>query len=185
LGIPIVSTLNTSSFVVVGSTRPDLEDVCCSTFTLNINGFLKSVTYCGCVIGGTAADNADWVMSSLVSALNSDATSPVTAAITGVGSVAVVTLTSKIPGTVLTVTSTDDGATFGELAGISFLQVPIVPALNTASLDIVGSLGANMTSCCATFTVNVNGFAKSGLYGNSTTVANTARGIEESIWVTK
>jgi len=161
LGIPIVPTPNTASLTIVGSIGPNVCSGCSSTFTMNINGFSKSVTYCECVLGGQLIDSPGAIMQALVNAFNSDSTSPVTASLTSAG----LTLTSKTAGTVLTVTSSDDGAGLGGLGGIGFLGVPIVPALDTAALSVVGSVGPNVCSgCSGTFSVNVNGFTKSVTY---------------------
>lgn len=160
LGIPIVSTQDKASLTVVGSMNPSCSG-CSFTFSVNVNNFVKSVTYCECVLGGQLIDSADKIMQVLVNGFNSDSASPVTASLSN----GVLTLTAKVAGTVLTVTSSDDGAVPGGLAGISFLGVPIVPALNTAALEVVGSVGPNVPSGqVEPFSVTVNGFTKSVNY---------------------
>ncbi|HYX53487.1 MAG TPA: choice-of-anchor D domain-containing protein [Candidatus Limnocylindrales bacterium] len=161
LGIPIVPIQDKSSFTVVGSINANTCNGCSSTFSVNVNNFVKSATYCECVLNGKIIDNPTAVMQALVTAFNADGASPVTAAVTN----GMVTLTAKVAGTVLTVTTSDDGAQPGGLGGINFLALPIVPAQDTAELSIIGSIGPNLPNGSpGTFTITVNGFSKSATY---------------------
>ncbi len=138
-------TASSKSLMIIGSDIPGVGAGPAATFTVNVNGFSKSVFYCDPTTvqsqcaelpGGVQVNSARTITQALVSAFNNDSASPVTAALSG----GMLALTSKTPGTVLTVTSSDDGAVnTGGLAGIGFLGIPIVPTQNPASLTIVGS----------------------------------------------
>jgi len=120
LAMPAYSNQNTSSLAIIGSVRAGSN----STFSVTVNGFTASATYCECLIPGELSgqfpDNPSAMATILANAFNGASGSPVTASDSG----GLLTLTSKTQGTVLTVTSNDDGAGLGGLGGISFIGVP-------------------------------------------------------------
>jgi hypothetical protein len=133
LGTQVFTTLNTAYLEVEGTPGPSVVGSGgTATFTVSVNGFSKSATYCDPLItglpacklpDGTVINNAPTIMQALVNAFNGDSTSPVNASITAAG----LTLTAKTPGTQLTVLSSDDAAVGGDATAYGFLGIPVAP----------------------------------------------------------
>jgi len=168
LGIPTVSTLNTSVLSITGSAGPNVPSGSSSTFTVNVNGFTKSVTYCapGTILpacklpDGTLVADGGTVEKALVNAFNSDSGSPVNASVGG----GLLTLTSKTPGTLLLVGSSDDGAG-NSVPAIGIFGIQILPTPNTAIFTIIGTVPPSVTGgATGTFTTTVNGVSETVTY---------------------
>jgi hypothetical protein len=154
-----ITVTDQRSLTIIGSVQATLASNGSSApFSVTVNGFTATTTYCECVIGGQFPDNPGAVMNGLANAFNSSSGSPVTASLTSLG----LTLTAKSPGVVLNISSIDGGDQGGGIGGLSFMAIPVGGGLGNVTLAILGSAPTSGSS--SGFSVTVNGFTATANY---------------------